>query len=483
MVERIAGPVERHVLRQGHRQILCRHRHDAAFPAMDDRDRAAPIALPRNAPIAQPEIDLALRYGLIARTFLFQPARHFFFGFCDRHAVEETRIDHAPVAVIGGVGDDESLGILARRAHHRHVAEAVFVDEVEVALIVRRATENGPGAVIHHDEIRHINRQAPAGVERMNRLDAGLETHLLGGVDFGLRGAAAPALLDEFGERRIGLRRRRGERMIRRQSHEFGAEQGVRPRGEDVELTLAVWRGFRIERETDEQAFGTADPVLLHQPHFFRPAVERAERVEQRCGKFGDGEEPLDQFALLDQSAGAPAAAVDHLLVRQHGLIDRIPVHLRLLALDQTGAQEIKEHFLLVLVVSRVAGRDLAAPVERQAHRFELRLHRRDIVVGPLFGMDLALYGGVLRGQAKGVPAHWMQHIHPHRAFVPRDHIAHRVIAHMAHMDAPRRIGEHFQHVVFRARVFVRRRENASLVPDFLPAHLGVAGVVAVGSH
>ena len=30
-----------------------------------------------------------------------------------------------------------------------------------------------------------------------------------------------------------------------------------------------------------QQAFRAADPVLLHQPDFFRPAVERVERVEQ----------------------------------------------------------------------------------------------------------------------------------------------------------------------------------------------------------
>ena len=202
------------------------------------------------------------------------------------------------------------------------------------------------------------------------------------------------------------------------------------------------------------------------------------------CGELGDLEEPLRQLALLDQRAGAPAAAVDHLLVGEHGLIDRVPVHLRLPPLDQAGAQKIEEHLLLVLVIGRIAGRDLAAPVERQPHRLELRLHRRDVVVGPVRGMDLALHGGVLRRHAEGVPAHRMQHVKALRALEPRHHVAHRVVAHVAHMDAPRRIGEHLQHVVFRlARVVVRRREDAALVPDFLPAGLGLGGVVAVGRH
>ena len=208
MVERIAGPVERDVLGQGDRQILLRHRHDAACRAMDDRDRAAPIALPRNAPVAQAKIHLALRDRPIACALFLQPFRHLLFRLRDRHAVEEARIDHAAVAVIGDVGDHESLRVLIWRADDRHVAKPVFVDEVEVALVVRRAAENRAGAVVHQNKIRDIDRQLPVRIERMHGLDAGIETKLVGGIDLGLRGAAVTALLDELRQRGI-LRRRR----------------------------------------------------------------------------------------------------------------------------------------------------------------------------------------------------------------------------------------------------------------------------------
>ena len=194
-------------------------------------------------------------------------------------------------------------------------------------------------------------------------------------------------------------------------------------------------------------------------------------------------EVPLRHLPLLDQCARAPAAAVDHLLVGEHGAIDGIPVHLAELALDQTRAQEVDEHRLLVLVVGRVAGRDFTRPVQRQPHRLELRLHRRDILVGPCLGMDLAFHGGVLRWHPEGVPAHGMEHIETHGALVARDHVAHRVVAHVPHMDAPRRIGEHLQHVVFRARVVVTGGKDVPFVPDFLPTRLGLAGVVAFGGH
>ena len=224
-LERIAGPVEGDVLRQLHRQVLRRHRHDAALLAMDDRDRAAPVALPRDAPVAQAEVDLALRHRRVAARLRFQPLRHFVFRLLDGHAVEEARVDHGAVAVIGRVGDDEALRVLARRADHRHVAEAVFVDEIEVALVVRRAAEDRAGAVFHQDEVRDVDRQLPARIERMHRADAGVEAQLLRGVDLGLRRAHVLALVDERRELRVVLRRGLRQRMIRRDRHELRAEQ------------------------------------------------------------------------------------------------------------------------------------------------------------------------------------------------------------------------------------------------------------------
>ncbi len=114
-----------------------------------------------------------------------------------------------------------------------------------------------------------------------------------------------------------------------------------------------------------------------------------------------------------------------------------------------------------MLVVARIAGRELARPVERQAHRLQLALHRVDVGIGPVARIDLVVARGVLRRQAEGVPAHRMQHVAAVGAPEARHHVAHRVVAHVAHMDAPRRIGEHLEHVVFRARVVVARSRRA----------------------
>src|SRR4029450_8779640 len=110
-LERIAGTVEVDGIGQRNRQVAFRHWHDTAALAVDDRDRAAPVALARNAPVAQAEIDLARADRTIAMRCLLEPARDFPLRLRDRHAVEETRIDHASVAVVGGVGYDEGARV------------------------------------------------------------------------------------------------------------------------------------------------------------------------------------------------------------------------------------------------------------------------------------------------------------------------------------------------------------------------------------
>ena len=236
-----------------------------------------------------------------------------------------------------------------------------------------------------------------------------------------------------------------------------------------------------VERKRQPRALAAADPVRLHQPHALGPAIQRVQRVQQFLRVVGDLQEPLAELLLLHQRAGAPAAAVDHLLVRQHGAIDRIPVDPALLALDQAGAQEIQEQLLLMAVIFRIAGGELALPLERQPHALQLGAHGGDVLAGPLRRMDAALARRVLGRQAERVPAHRMHHREAARPLVARHHVAQRVVAHVAHVDLPAGIREHLQHVVFRLVVgrHVRHAEAAALGPGALPARFGLAEVVA----
>src|SRR4051812_15343536 len=122
-LKRIAGAVEVHILRQFDGQVCVRDANDAAFLAVNDRNGATPVALARYAPVAQPKIDLAFRYRTLATEPGLEQKRDFFLRLLHAHAVKETGIDHAPVAVIGLSRDEEALGVLIRRANHRRIAE------------------------------------------------------------------------------------------------------------------------------------------------------------------------------------------------------------------------------------------------------------------------------------------------------------------------------------------------------------------------
>ena len=90
-----------------------------------------------------------------------------------------------------------------------------------------------------------------------------------------------------------------------------------------------------MELEANVGALAAANPVGLHQPHLVGPAIERCEVVEQSIAVFRDAEEPLFEFTALHRCARAPALALDHLLIGQHGVLDWIPIDLRGLAEDE----------------------------------------------------------------------------------------------------------------------------------------------------
>ena len=330
-VERVARRLEVDVVRQLDRQIGARHRDDAALRAMHHRDRAAPVALARHPPVAQPVVDLApslaLRLGA---------ARHRLLGPFHRQPVEEVGVGENAVAEPGLVGDREARRVGVLRHHHGRHREAVLAGEFEVALVVRRAAEDGAGAVLHQDEIGDIDRQLDPGAERVAHSEPGIDAQLLGPFDRRLAGPGAAAILDEAGHLGISAGDLGGQRMFRRDRAEARPEQRVVPRGVDVEPAVEPDDG-----EGDAQPLGAADPVLLHRPHLVGPALQLAERRAQLLGVVGDAQEPLRHLALLDLGAGAPAAPVDHLLVGQHRAVDRVPVDPAAGAVQEPGFEEV----------------------------------------------------------------------------------------------------------------------------------------------
>ena len=221
--------------------------------------------------------------------------------------------------------------------------------------------------------------------------------------------------------------------------------------GDRIAAVAAVKRKFQTTR--------FADPVFLHQPHFGRPVVEASHSRQQFLGEIADLEKPLGQFAPLDLGARPPALAVDHLFVGQHGHIDRVPVHHGILAVNQSTRHEIDEHRLLLAVIFGVGGGKLAGPVQRPAQRFHLGLHLGDIGVGPVARVSARGHCGVFGRHSKGIPPHRVQHRMPGRGLKTRDHVAHCIVAHVADVDAPRRIGKHLEHIILGPGIVAAGRE------------------------
>ena len=459
------------LLGQRHRQLVARDRHDPALAAMDDRDRAAPVALARDAPVAQAVGGLAATAAQALQLRDGTPL-----AGLDVEAVQEGRVEQGALADIGLRADLEAGGVGAGGQDDGDDRPAVLAGELEVALVVRRAAEDGAGAVVHQHEVGDVDRQGQVGEERVPGGQAGVVALLLLGLELGSAGAALQALGDEGRQPLILAGEPGGQRVIGGDGQEGGAEERVGPGGEDLELLLAADQ-IEAHPGTDR----AADPVALHQPDLLGPALQPVEGGQQLVGIGRGAEEPLRQLAPLDQGPRAPAAAVDHLLVGEHGLVDRVPVDPALLAVDEAALEHVEEHGLLVAVVAGIAGGDLARPVERQPHALELVAHLGDVGVGPGRRVDALLHRGVLGRQAESIPAHRMQHVEALGPLHPGQHVAHGVVADMAHVDAPRRIGEHLQDVVFRARRIGLGAEHAALRPDLLPLRLG--GAEGVSGH
>ena len=195
----------------------------------------------------------------------------------------------------------------------------------------------------------------------------------------GLRLVGVAALLAGLGQRVVDVvahlvlaarcpRRAADVGVLGRHDEERRAEERVGPRREDRVVDAEL-----LAAEHDLGALRAADPVALHRLDVLGP-LDRVEVVEQAVGVVGDAEEPLLELARLDHVAAALAAAVDDLLVGEHGLVVRAPLDRGLLAVGQAVLEELQEDPLRPAVVARLVGAELARPVDRDAPLAELAL-------------------------------------------------------------------------------------------------------------
>ncbi len=416
--------------------------------AVDDRDRAAPIALARQQPVAQAVVDRA-----VALAFAVQPVDDLLQRVAVVQPVELGRRVHQ--RAVAGVGQrlaatDDALDLQPELGR-----------EVEVALVVPGDGHDRAGAVLHQHVVGDVHRD-PLAVDRVDHAapqrHAGLRALGVGALLLGLR----QHLVDVVAHRLLVLGaggQPQHVRVLGRHDEERRAEQRVRAGGED----RVVGAHLRA-RERDLGALGAADPVALHRDHVVRP-VDRRQVVQQAVGVVGDAEEPLLQLAQLDRRAAALAVTVDDLLVGQHRGVLGTPVDRGLLAVGQAALEQLQEDPLRPAVVARLVGAELARPVDRDAPRAELALEGRDRLLGRLARVLAGLDRVVLGRQAERVIAHRVQHFHPVAAPEVRDRVTDRVVLQMPHVGLAGR-----DTAAFRARTSAAPHRRRWKLPRCAPA-------------
>ncbi len=301
-----------------------------------------------------------------------------------------------------------------------------------------------------HDRPRAIGAQHIVGDPDRNARVVGRVDGVATGEDARLFACVRQAL-DLRGPRRlrpIGIDgvalRVAGQRVhqlvLRGQHHERRPPERVRAGGEDLDWVAA------LGGEDDARPFAAADPVRLHQPHRLRP-VHRAE-VEQLLGVASDAEEPLLHHLLDNRLPGALILAIDDLLIGQHRLERLRPVDQPLTAIGQVALEETTEEPLRPVIVGRVATDGFALPVEHRPHAAQLATHALDVGVGPRLGVDVALDGGVLGRQAKGVEAHREEDVVAAHAHEARPRVGRGHGEPVADVEVTAGVGQHGQGVV-----------------------------------
>ena len=137
---------------QNHRKVILRDRHHAAGVAVDDRDRASPVTLAGDAPVAEAELfgagSLAMLGQVTAMAALAGPLRH---------AGERAGV-HQDAVLLVGLGEAVGRQRLPRGLDHHLDRQAVLPGELEVPLVVGGHRHDRAGAVVHEDEVGDPDR-------------------------------------------------------------------------------------------------------------------------------------------------------------------------------------------------------------------------------------------------------------------------------------------------------------------------------------
>ena len=129
-----------------------------------------------------------------------------------------------------------------------------------------------------------------------------------------------------------------------------------------------------------------------------------------------------------------------------------------------------------------MASGNFPVPVDREAQPLQLAAHGGDVLVGPGTWVHAPFDRRVFRRQTKGIPSHRVEHLFAAHPGNPGDHIGDHVVADVAHVQVPRRIGKHRKGVIGVVTCLggagLRGAVALRLLPVLLPALFDRLGLV-----
>ena len=317
-------------------------------------------------------------------------------------------------------------GMRGPRRDDTHDRQPEYFSKLKIAFVVA-----GHG----HDRARAILHEYVVGDPDGDRLTRGRIDGVRAGEDAGLLavdfardkvllGGRSPIDPDFLPllirDERVDERVLRCEHEVRRAEHRVG----TRCEDTDVGCQCIQLRRRHHRVETDRRgashleqildaknnlgAVRAADPVSLSGLRTLRP-VDPVEIREEALGVRCDSEEPLLEEALLDLRATTLARAGDHLLVREHGLVVRAPVHGRRPPIRQSALEQLEENPLRPLVILRISGRQLVPPIDHQPRALQLPAEVCDVARNQLARVNTDFECVILRVDAKCVKAHRLE--------------------------------------------------------------------------
>ena len=210
---------------------------------------------------------------------------------------------------------------------------------------------------------------------------------------------------------------------------------------------LLLTASCQLQAECDFCSLRLPYPRALGLFYFLTPR-QVLEPGEEPTGIVGDLQEPLCEPFLFDLGAATLATTINHLLIRKYGLVFGAPLHGCELPLGEAVLEKLREEPLRPLVILRLAGDGLFAPVKRRAHRRELFAHARHIRIRPCSRIFAVLHRRVLGGQSERVEPDREEHILAAQTEQARIDVSDREGVPVANMEIARRVRELYEQIV-----------------------------------